>query len=193
MPELDLFRSLGVASVAGGRMEGLVLVRDGRLGASWFVGRRLPYWHTSRQAGYPVTCGLSLQAPMPMVNARCKSRLRRDFATQQRRNFSENFNEDGEGTTAGQRSAISRLESPRLYMNLVPPGRREQGMPGARCTRGLVCNGAREVAHTSIQVQSEHSGIPCAMALRLMPRSPRSRIPLASVVGELAAGQARLS
>jgi hypothetical protein len=31
-------------------------------------------------------------------------------------------------------------------------------MPGARCTRGLVCNKCRET-HTSIQVQSEHSGI----------------------------------
>jgi hypothetical protein len=32
-------------------------------------------------------------------------------------------------------------------------------------------------AHTSIQVQSEHSGIPCAVVLRLMARSPRRRIP----------------
>ena len=35
-------------------------------------------------------------------------------------------------------------------------------MPGACCTRGLVCNVEIE-AHTSIQVQPEHSGIPCAM------------------------------
>jgi hypothetical protein len=34
-------------------------------------------------------------------------------------------------------------------------------MPGACCTRGLVCNGHKEVP--SIQVQPEHSGIPCAM------------------------------
>ena len=46
--------------------------------------------------------------------------------------------------------------------------------------------------HTSIQVQSEHSGIPCAMALRLMARSPWRRIPLASIAGELAAVEARL-
>ena len=64
-------------------------------------------------------------------------------------------------------------------------------MPGARCTRGLVCNSAREVTHTSIQVQSEHSGIPCAMVLRLMARSPWRRIPLASIAGELAALEAR--
>jgi hypothetical protein len=36
-------------------------------------------------------------------------------------------------------------------------------MPGACCTRGLVCKKGSET-HTSIQVQSEHSGIPCAMA-----------------------------
>ena len=35
-------------------------------------------------------------------------------------------------------------------------------MPGACCTRGLVCNKCVN-AHTSIQVQPEHSGIPCAM------------------------------
>jgi hypothetical protein len=48
-------------------------------------------------------------------------------------------------------------------------------------------------AHTSIQVQPEQPGIPCAMALRLMPRSPRRRIRFASVAGELAACIARLS
>jgi hypothetical protein len=37
--------------------------------------------------------------------------------------------------------AISRLVTPEacMNMNLVPPKWREQGMPGARCTRGLVC------------------------------------------------------
>jgi hypothetical protein len=61
-------------------------------------------------------------------------------------------------------------------------------MPGACCTRGLVCKMEME-AHTSIQVQPEHSGIPCAMVLRLMPRSPRRRIPLASVTAGLMAGR----
>ncbi len=73
----------------------------------------------------------------------------------------------------------------------VSPEKRAQGTPGACCTRGLVCNSARQVAHTSIQVQSEHPGIPCAMALRLMARSPWRRIPLASIAGELAALEAR--
>ena len=46
-------------------------------------------------------------------------------------------------------------------------------MPDARCTRGLVCNKQKKT-HTSIQVQRRTSDIPCAMALRLMTRSPRS-------------------
>ena len=35
-------------------------------------------------------------------------------------------------------------------------------MPGAGCTRGLVCKMCED-AHTSIQVQPEHPGIPCAV------------------------------
>ena len=58
-----------------------------------------------------------------------------------------------------------------------PTERRAQGMPGARCTRGLVCNCAQRNAHTSIQVSGEHSDIPCAMALRLTSCSSRRRIP----------------
>ena len=52
-------------------------------------------------------------------------------------------------------------------------------------TRGLVCNVHEKSAHTSIQVQPEQPGIPCAMVLRLMPCSPRRRIPFASVAGGL--------
>jgi hypothetical protein len=35
---------------------------------------------------------------------------------------------------------------------------------------------AHKETHTSIQVQRRQSGLPCAMVLRLMPRSPRRRI-----------------
>src|ERR1700674_1538522 len=42
-------------------------------------------------------------------------------------------------------------------------------------------------AHTSIQVQRRQSDIPCAMALRLITRSPRRRIRLVTVIGELTA------
>ena len=65
-------------------------------------------------------------------------------------------------------------------------------MPGARCTRGLVCKVAQRKAHTSIQVQRRQSGIPCAMALRLMPCSPRRRIRLVTVAAGLMAETIRL-
>src|ERR1700730_2205898 len=47
-----------------------------------------------------------------------------------------------------------------------PSKKREQGMPDARCTRGLVCKYVRKKTHTSIQVQRRQSDIPCAMVLR---------------------------
>jgi hypothetical protein len=65
-------------------------------------------------------------------------------------------------------------------------------MPDARCTRGLVCKKCTKKTHTSIQVQRRQSGIPCAMVLRLMPRSPRRRIRLVTVAGGLNGDQARL-
>ena len=153
MPEFGLLRSLGVASVAGGRVKARSLVRDGRFEASLFARRRLPYCHTSPQSGYPVTCGLSLQAPMPMVNARCKSRLRRDFATQQRRNFSENFSDDGEGCArTAHNSAISRLKEPEALHEPCPS--KLEGAGNAGCTlhpRSRVQWCARSGAH-------EHTG-----------------------------------
>ena len=51
---------------------------------------------------------------------------------------------------------------------------------------------AQKKAHTSIQVQSEHSGIPCAVVLRLMPCSPWRRIPLASIAAGLRPSKSRL-
>ena len=65
------------------------------------------------------------------------------------------------------------------------PPLREEGAGNAGCT--LHPRSRVQIAlgntHTSIQVQPKHSGIPCAMALRLMPRSPRRRIRLVTVVG----------
>jgi len=46
---------------------------------------------------------------------------------------------------------------------------------------------AQKKAHTSIQVQRRQSDIPCAMALRLMPCSPRRRIRLVTVAAGLIA------
>jgi hypothetical protein len=69
--------------------------------------------------------------------------------------------------------------------------KKAEGAGNAGCTlhpRSRVQKCAKKT-HTSIQVQSEHSGVPCAMALRLMPRSPRRRIRLASVAAGLMAGR----
>ena len=47
------------------------------------------------------------------------------------------------------------------------------GMPGARCTRGLVCNRHKKM-RTRAYRAAEASDIPCAMVLRLISCSPRS-------------------
>jgi len=53
-----------------------------------------------------------------------------------------------------------------------PSQMREQGMPDARCTRGPVCKLGKKAAHEHTG-QRRTSDIPCAMALRLITRSPR--------------------
>jgi hypothetical protein len=55
-----------------------------------------------------------------------------------------------------------------------PLDRRAQGIPGARCTRGLVCKVHKET-HTSIQVQRRQSGIPRAMVYGLSRALPGDR------------------
>ena len=54
-----------------------------------------------------------------------------------------------------------------------------------RAAPAVSCAIVREIAHTSIQVQRRASGIPHAMALRLMARSPRRRIRLVTVAAGL--------
>src|ERR1700688_3382545 len=54
-----------------------------------------------------------------------------------------------------------------------------------RAAPAVPCAKWVEKTHTSIQVQRRTSDIPCAMALRLITRSPRRRIRLVTVVGEL--------
>jgi hypothetical protein len=57
---------------------------------------------------------------------------------------------------------------------VTPPpksrGRREDRVRAAPAVSCAIC--ASKNAHTSIQVQRKHSGLPCAMALRLISRSP---------------------
>jgi hypothetical protein len=72
---------------------------------------------------------------------------------------------------------------------LQPRGRRECRVLAAPA---VSCAIVRRKTHTSIRVQPRHSGIPCAVVLRLMPRSPRRRIPFASVADGLKACRTRL-
>ena len=70
----------------------------------------------------------------------------------------------------------------------------KEGTGNAGCAlhpRSRVHDCAKET-HTSIQVQRKHSGIPRAMALRLMARSSRRRIRLVTVIDGLRLVQARL-
>ena len=74
---------------------------------------------------------------------------------------------------------------PRFAATICPL--KHEGAGNAGCalhprSRVQIC--ARKT-HTSIQVQRRQSGIPCAMALRLMPCSPRRRIRLVTVAAGL--------
>src|ERR1700682_2043699 len=82
---------------------------------------------------------------------------------------------------------ILAARSARGLYDVVP--RKNEGAGNAGCAlhpRSRV-QSAQKKAHTSIQVQRRHSGIPCAMVLRLMPCSPRRRIRLVTVIGGLKA------
>src|SRR5258708_10709650 len=73
--------------------------------------------------------------------------------------FVANYSELREQATFKCDSAVSRHGVSEVFQNLSPKVKRAQGMPGARCTRGLVRKNV-ERAHTSIQVQtgaSRHS------------------------------------
>jgi hypothetical protein len=103
-----------------------------------------------------------------------------------RRDLSTRPENPSSAMTVGHTFTFPQRVSPGLCQSFRPKkrGRRECRVLAAPAVSCAKC--ARS-AHTSIQVQSEHSGIPCAVVLRLMPCSPRRRIPLASVIGELTA------
>ena len=64
----------------------------------------------------------------------------------------------------------------RALLRFRPPEReRAQGRPGARCTRGLVCNVRKENAHEHTG-SAGASGLPCAVALRLIRALPGERL-----------------
>ena len=95
--------------------------------------------------------------------------------------------------TAEYTFAFSRRVAPEACSKFALQKSEGAGNAGRRLAPAVSCARCTQNAHTSIQVQPEQPGIPCAMVLRLMPSSPRRRIPLASIAGELTARIARLS
>src|SRR5436189_2808111 len=59
-----------------------------------------------------------------------------------------------------------------VLVSFALDNQRAQGMPDARCTRGLMRSVHKECAHEHTG-QRRTSDIPCAMALRLITSSPR--------------------
>ena len=73
--------------------------------------------------------------------------------------------------------AFSRHDLPEvLHFVCSLEEKRAQGRPDARCTRGLMCNSCNKNARMSIQEQRRTSGLPCAMALRLIRDRPGDRL-----------------
>ena len=72
--------------------------------------------------------------------------------------------------------AASRSRRAKAPGSLIKPyAQRAWGMPGARCTRSLVCENVFYLAHEfSQRVHRINPAFPHAMVLRLMARSPRS-------------------
>ena len=80
-------------------------------------------------------------------------------------------------TLMGHGLAFSRHDLPGVLHFVGPQeNQRAQGRPDARCTRGLMCNSCNKNAHMSIQEQRRTSGLPCAMALRLIRGRPGDRL-----------------
>src|SRR3981081_4832651 len=80
---------------------------------------------------------------------------------------------------------ISRRDAPELCMNLSP----KEGVGNAGCPLHPQPRAQSVVTHTSVVTTGppEHPAFPHAMVLRLISCSPRRRIRLVTVIGELTA------
>src|SRR6478609_1404659 len=74
--------------------------------------------------------------------------------------------------TAEYGFAISRLTAPE-FCKFIRPQREGAGKTGCTLHPRSHVQDAQSKTHTSIQVQRRHSGLPCAMVLRLISCSPR--------------------
>ena len=83
--------------------------------------------------------------------------------------------EGGARETRERGSAFSRHDASEFCETIAPSeDQRARGMPGAQCTRSLVCAGVVLVCTRVFTAEApETSGIPHAMVLRLISRSPR--------------------
>ncbi len=122
-------------------------------------------------------------SPILLQSRHCERSEAIHVATQRKNGLLRRFAPRNDGAQISGTALPSRGLTRVMLQSSAQRNQRAQGMPGARCTRGLVCKDAQKETHTSIQVQRRHSGIPRAMALRLISRSPRRRIRLATVVG----------
>src|SRR5258708_8884307 len=68
-----------------------------------------------------------------------------------------------------------------LQSHLVPPNTEGAGKAGCALHPRSRVQDVHKNTHTSIQVQRRASGLPCAMALRLITRSPRRPILVVTV------------
>src|SRR5258708_20888985 len=68
-----------------------------------------------------------------------------------------------------------------LQSHLVPPNTEGAGKAGCALHPRSRVQEVHKNAHKSIQVERRASGLPCAMALRLIARSPRRRILVVTV------------
>jgi hypothetical protein len=89
-------------------------------------------------------------------------------------------------------SAFPRRDAPGLCGKNVRPQRRGRRKCRMHAAPAVSCAKLCKETHTSIQVQRRQSGIPCAMALRLIARSPRRRIPFVTVASGLRLIETRL-
>src|SRR4051794_18241920 len=114
------------------------------------------------KAGYPVRRGLSVQSLLPLdtgslAGACHRARIR---ATRWRMMTTEYV------------FAISRRDAPE-FCKSTRPKREGAGKTGCALHPRSRAQDAQAKTHTSIQVQRRASGLPCAMVLRLIARSPR--------------------
>ena len=66
-----------------------------------------------------------------------------------------------------------QIRSPQKEEGAGDPQREGAGKTGCALHPRSRVQGSKQKTHTSIQVQRKQSGLPCAMALRLISRSPR--------------------